>query len=380
MKIGIMTSWTSIDNYGQQLQCYAMQTYLRQLGHSPYLIRYDTSKDSERTFSEKVADKAKHSYKAFKPKYWTDKIRNKKMSPEHTLRGLRERKFSEFQAGFMTVSDEIYRSYNELKDNPPEADVYLSGSDQVWHTPDDRIKSTSVIINAYMLDFGDPKTKRVAAAASWGSTTLSDEWKAYIVPLIRKFDAITVREASGVNLCKELGVDARVALDPTLYLTADEYRKVYELSEIRKPSKPYVMVYWVNNGNATPMKAIQEWCNRKGLSLEYVTANTVIDGYDQNYATVPEWIYLIDHADYVITNSFHACVFSLLFEKKFGVYKISGQHKGMNSRLDSLFENCHVTPRYIIDDDFRVLNMGTETIKLRDELKLKEALAKKIII
>lgn len=80
-----------------------------------------------------------------------------------------------------------------------------------------------------------------------------------------------------------------------------------------------------------------------------------MDAYAKTYAIIPEWLCLIDNDKYVVTNSFHCCVFSIWFEKQFGVISLTGKYPGMNSRLQSLFEMTGCEVRYIKDSDFSVL-------------------------
>lgn len=382
-KIGIMTYWTSKDNYGQQLQYFALQQYLRMLGYEPFLIQYDMSRDKEDVFVEKVLRKMFHCYKAFVPGYLRKNMENKKLQKkcdELIKNELLEhpRHFDEFRKKYFSVSEVIYFSYQQLKKNPPEADYYMAGSDQIWHFPLKSFRRAKSVIRAYMLDFGSDEAKRVSVAASWGRTRIPEQWKTKLKPLLERFDAITVREDSGVELCRQCGEDATLVADPTLYLNVENYRALYKDNEIRKPKDKYVMVYWVNNGGTPPMEEVFRWANERNLSVEYVTANGMIDQYNKNYATVPEWLFLIDHAEYVISNSFHAGVFSLLFNKKFGVIKIEGHEKGMNDRMKNLFYCCNVSERYIHGDDFSCLDMEPEAIRLDNILFLKEAIADKV--
>jgi hypothetical protein len=99
-----------------------------------------------------------------------------------------------------------------------------------------------------------------------------------------------------------------------------------------------------------------------------VTGNLKYDKYEKTYATIPEWLYLIDKAEYVITNSFHCSVFSLLFQKKFGIIPLKGKLVGMNSRYDSLFEIFEMKSRFI-DNSFDTLDTNIDWHKVEDIFK-----------
>ena len=138
MKIGIMTYWTSEENYGQILQGYALQQVLRNMGHEPFLIRYDYRYEpGQMPFNR----------------------------PEH----FHTRHFEDFRQKYMVVSDKEYMSYHELVSAPPKADSYIVGSDQVWYlglNPENKLNR----LHAYFLDFGGEDIQRYAVAASWGGT------------------------------------------------------------------------------------------------------------------------------------------------------------------------------------------------------------------
>lgn len=99
-----------------------------------------------------------------------------------------------------------------------------------------------------------------------------------------------------------------------------------------------------------------EFGREKNLEVQYVTGNACIDNFTKNFSTVSEWLCLVDNAEYVVTNSFHCCVFSILFGKKFAAIKLDGINSGMNSRLESLFEMTGCGERYITDKDFKILD------------------------
>lgn len=359
MKIGIMTFWWSQDNYGQLLQCYALQKYLRDAGHDAYLIRYVSDNDYDR------APVWKKILKAFNPvflyKYICGKLHSSRIRGEQRKN---DRHFEDFRESFIKVSDLLYTSYAELKENPPEADIYIVGSDQVWNPKCIGMPYSAAykrIVNAYFLNFGFPKTKRVSYAASWGIKSLDEEKIDIIKPLLAKFDFVSVREQSGVEICKLCGYEeAKWVCDPTILLTADTYREIYRVSKIRKIEKPFILLYMLNNEFNFDINNVYDFARLKNLSVVYVTGNGVIDNRDKFFATIPEWLYLVDNAEYIVTNSFHCGVFSTIFSKRYGIVPLCGTDSGMNSRFDSLFELYKINERYISDNNFNVLDIDYE--------------------
>ncbi len=134
------------------------------------------------------------------------------------------------------------------------------------------------------------------------------------------------------------------------YLSQNPKRK-YDKDYKRK----FILLYMLKNKCDFNIQYVYEFAAAKKLEIIYVTGNGIIDGKDKFFATIPEWLYLIDNAEYVITNSFHCAVFSIIFMKQFGVLPLSGIDVGMNSRFDSLFEFLGTGCRYIKETDFSIL-------------------------
>ena len=373
MKIGIMTFWWSQDNYGQLLQCYALQKYLRDMGHDAYLIRYNPENDTNKTsLIRKFA-------KIFNPKKLTKyifmkikrKITEKKRFAQLEELRLNPRYFDDFRAKYLKCSDTYYSSYDSLNENPPEADVYIVGADQVWNFNLYPKKA----INAYFLNFGKNEIKRLSYAASWSIPKIDKKHITQISPLLQKFNYVSVREIKGLFYCEKCGVkNAEWVPDPTFLLKADKDRQIYKESTIRKPKDSYVLLYMLGNSTDFNIQKAYDFAKSKNLKIIYVTGNGVVDDKEKYYATIPEWLYLIDNAEYVITNSFHCCVFSSLFNKKFGVIQLSGVWKGSNDRFESLFKFLGIDSRYITNANFDNLEISYQIKDLCFSQSFLEAL------
>jgi hypothetical protein len=335
MKIGIMTFWWSDDNYGQILQCYALQKYLCDAGHDTYLIRYDPRNDYVKTSVLKKALKVFNPVKLINHLSYKKRLINNRREEKDN-----PRRFNNFREKYIKQSEKIYYSYDELVSNPPEADVYITGSDQVWNTFSLSFERARKKLQAYFLDFGDSETKRIAYAASFGKETIADDFIRAISPLLKRFDYISVREKSGLTICRQCGIEnADWVLDPTLLLTADNYRSLYKNEQPVSPGKPYLFLYLLGNKTRFSVETVYQQAKEKNLEVVYVSGNVQMDKHKKVYATIPQWISLIDNAEYIITNSFHGCVFSLIFHKPFIPIMLTGKYvSGMNTRLKSLFE------------------------------------------
>lgn len=358
MKIGIVTYWKSTDNYGEQLQNYALQEYLRELGHEPFLIRYDYEADT--IYGTKPLPV--RLLRACNPKrlaaYFKSRKNNRmyrKNCLEHT------RGFEEFRKDHLSMS-RVYSSIEDLRNDPPEADMYITGSDQVWNTFGGKFSEMKNRLSAFFLDFGKEDVKRVSYAASWGRTVIPEDESDLIRPLLAKLDVVSVREASGIGVCCRLGrKDAVLAPDPVLLHDAEVYRNLYRSGNTEKTDGKYLFFYYLNPDGSFDGKAVFDWASARGLKVIYVT-NDWHDDFERSFPGVTEWLELIDNAEYVVTNSFHCSLISLLFGKKFGVIRRAGSFKGMNTRMDTLFASCGIEPRYVDCSDFEVLSRPADKI------------------
>lgn len=378
IRIGILTFWWSNDNYGQLLQCYALQKYLRDAGYDAFLIRYDFRNDFVKTpFILRCV-------KALNPvllcRFLRHKINSRKVFEESKLN---DRHFDDFRSKYIVQSENVYTSYNQLKENPPEADVYIVGSDQVWNFGESRLSQCRNLVHAYFLDFGSEKTKRISYSASWGRIELPEDFIQEISPLLKKFDYVSVREKRGIDLCRKCGCgSAEFRCDPTLLLAAENYRSLYKESEkvegTFKRKNPYLFLYMLNNTCDFDIQKVYDFASRKNLEVVYVTGNGKIDRYEKTFATIPQWLSLIDNAEYVVTNSFHCCVFSLIFGKKFGVVPLTKTLAGMNSRIETLFEILGIKPRWLTTEfleDFSLLEEKINPVlQIKNEFELEEVL------
>ena len=358
MKIGIVTYWKSSCNYGEQLQNYALQEYLRKLGHEPFLIRYDYDGDRiSRPLSKKIM-------KVLDPRQMRSYLRTVRNGRRLIRDGMEHpRGFEGFRERNLAMS-RLYSSIDDLRHDPPEADAYITGSDQVWNTFEGGLAEMRNRVHAFFLDFGSEDKIRMSYAASWGRGTIPEEEKEVIKPLLSRFDAISVRETPGIDICRGIGRDdAFLAPDPVLLFDADKYRELYSGNNKIMPEDKYLFFYYMNHDGNYNRQAVFDWAKTKGLKVVYVTDDWN-DDHERSFPSVSEWIELIDNAEYVVTNSYHCSLFSIIFGKRFGVIKRFGAYQGMNTRMDSVFDLCGITPRYIGNDGFDVLEDPSECLNI----------------
>ncbi len=330
-KIGIITHWWTEDNYGQLLQCFALQRLLNELGHRPFLIRYDYRLDkNDLTLIQKFkrALKALNLFKLYR----YAKLNSKKKS--HTVDSYKvDRNFDLFRRKYINYTLNTY-SKKLIKQSPPEADIYITGSDQVWHG----------LNEIFFLNFGDVKIPRFSFAASFGRSSkhISEKQLTAYKMYLRALDFISVREQDGLELCRSLGrSDAVLFPDPTLLLSPKTYR---EIATPINEEHPYALVYMIDNIELTPvpMLEIKKYIEQRGIKIRYIASQGRIDNYSKIYPSINEFISYIDNSEFVITNSFHGTIFSILLNKNFVVLP-----KGTTTvdRIQNLLERFSIPNR-----------------------------------
>lgn len=236
------------------------------------------------------------------------------------------------------------RNINELRRGDFKGDCYIFGSDQVWR------KIPSLDIKPFFGSFLKDGTPRIAYAASFGLDywSFSKKETEKILPLLKKFKAISVREESAVRLLAEKGIDAQLVLDPTMLLCSGDYGHL-ETKDSRDYVKiKHIFVYCLDNH-----------LNQKNVlhKLEQ-TLNLPLLTLNQNNLQVDMWLSALRTAEYVITDSFHGTVFSILFHKKFIV--VANEYRGL-TRLQSLLKMFGLENRLIMSfSDFKISDLLAE--------------------
>lgn len=360
MKIGIITLPLHT-NYGGILQAYALQTVLEQMGHSVDVLNKERKRHiSPLKLPIKVAKRFIKKYVLHKKAFLFEEHYYNKTYPI----------ISKYTQPFIDkyIHSRIVNDLTVIKEG--EYDALIVGSDQIW-----RPSYYPNIENAYFSFAKNWKqVKRIAYAPSFGT----DSWKytpqqtGYCKELIKKFDLVTVRENDAVALCeKYLDAKATHVLDPTMLLDVNDYEAIITGSDNICPQQPILLSY-VLDASARTTSIIQQLSKAKRLTPFYVSSK-VEDFYaplnERIQKPVEQWLNGFKHADFVITDSFHACVFSIIFNKPFVV--LGNKDRGM-SRFTSLLnlfglENRLVTDMSQIetlgDIDWKAVNNIRETLK-----------------
>lgn len=348
MKIGVMTFWNSNSNYGQILQCWALQQFLKRQGHEPFVIRFVPSFYTSpfKRFLKKILfveqiRKAK-SFLSNRHSYQT-KIRN----------GINDRKrqFDDFRQKYLAFSDHIYYDYFQIRENPPEADAYIVGSDQVWAQMLDNINS-----RAFYLDFGKPDIKRIAYAPSFVVKEYPAAYREELRSLLLRFDAVSTREYSGLEICKSVGIEATRVLDPTFLLEPDDY-----LSLIGEPveKRRQIFIYCLNISFPEQIRwaELKKYAEDNDLkvivtpSQGYFSADELFgNDVEYLYATPQQWLQTIAESELVVTPSFHCVAISIILGTPFVYVPLKGAYESGNARILDLLKDLQLEDRVLREE------------------------------
>lgn len=360
MKIGVVTFWTGIDNYGQILQAYALQRFLRNKGHDAFVIRYKSIAHRGFVWWLKLPFKILYIiYLIFFNRnvlYLHLKFEKQKRISEYENRKY-PRNFHLFKERYIHFSKKTYNQDSIMID-PPMAEIYIAGSDQIWGGLDP----------IYYLQFAPITSKRIAYAPSFGGIKLNNKRKKILKRYLESFSVLGIREKDGVDLCKDLGrEDSFLAIDPTLLLSKEDYS---EISVAESDNSDYLFLYLLGNDMDFDLSKIYAWAKARRLKIKYVASQGQVDSYEKIYPNVDEWLGIIKNAKYVVTNSFHGTVFSLIMNKKFMVIPLSGAFSRMNGRVVDLLTELDLND-HIYSSDLNVLLEDIDFSKLNDKISCK---------
>lgn len=326
-KIGIITI-VDLTNYGNRLQNYAVKEVMRKKGYDAQTLN--------------IVRIANFDYVKGVVRQWIKELPFiemvvQKMMARKSLEKRRYVIFLEFSRKNIFTKSIVARNDEDIKKKCRKYDFFVIGSDQIWNPLFKHAKSTD------FAEFAAPQQK-VCFSPSFGIAEIPKEYKANIAEWLRKIPYISVREKAGAEIVKRLtGKTAEVLIDPTMMLDADDWRKV-----AKKPlvdvEKKYILCYFLGKRTEEQKNRIEELKEKYGLE-EYLLLDK--NNPDLYVAGPGEFISLIEHADLVCTDSFHACVFSILFKRPFLVFQRNGNGSGMGSRLDNLLEKFQLETRNV---------------------------------
>jgi hypothetical protein len=331
MKIGIITIFKT-NNYGAELQAYALQKKLELMGHQSELIDYPFYKhkshvkcqQSKPLFNIGLTNRLKEILYPFVQAYHDYPIRDKVK--------LKQAKMDEFQQKFAVLSKVCYQRMMDLYSADLPYDVFMVGSDQVWNP---RMNSS---LDPYFLTFAPPNKPRVSYASSFGVSVLPEHTKKIYAERLSAFNALSVREEQGVRIVHNLlGHAPEHVLDPTLLLDENDWTQV--AVPVYK-AVPYVLIY-----ELMPCGALSEVAEHVASQIKNAQVVRIRGGagikkkprvVENDDAGPSEFVGLFLGASAVVTNSFHGTAFAINFRKP--VYPVIPVRMHNASRIESLLE------------------------------------------
>ena len=341
-KIGIFTL-NGNNNYGNKLQNYALKKVIESQGFKVYTLWPETFKKRIKRYLLYI--------------FYFVSCKKRRLN-------------------FIKFNKRLNLKYLLNKSKFNKYDYVVVGSDQVWNTD-----FSSFTID-YLLPFCNEQ-KRIAYAASFGISYINKKYSINFEHELKKFRYISVRENDALNIIKKIDSDltVEVVLDPTMLLDTEEWKKIMKKPKQNVPEK-YILCYHLGELPLNCKYAIEKYSLENNFEIM-----NILDKKNPFYDCGPsEFLYLVKNASLIVTDSFHSCVFSFLFNKPFLVFERSDENKNMNSRIDTLLEkfrlvNCRFNGQITDEnlnhnytDAYKILEMERQKSKdfLERALNLKK--------
>ena len=311
-KIAIVTITNSGMNFGNRLQNYALQHVLESYSADVRTI-YSSKSVRSSLFLSRVRRNAKMILKSCG----------------------RRRNFNLFDKKHIKKAKQIrYEHINENIFNK-KFDVFIAGSDQIWN-PEFHFNS-----GFEFLTFADPQ-KRYSYSASFGLEDIPDKHKKDYAEWLKSMRSISVREKQGCEIVKKLtGRDAFLHIDPTMLLDAEHYAQMEEKPSAKLPEK-YLLMYFLGEKKPEYTAFTEGIAKKTGLPVLELSESAGSPLYNIG---PQHFLYLLRHAEYICTDSFHGTIFAAIFQRRFTVFYRSDRNSPMNSRIDTLLEKLRLQVR-----------------------------------
>lgn len=356
----------NVYNHGAALQEFALLAYLEQEGHAVKAINYQP-------------DYLANSYKIFKvnsPKWENNFLKRLiyiTLKLPKNLSNLRRYKaFDTFNKKYIKETDTLYKTNSDIKKNLPDADAYICGIDQIWNTLFQNGKDL-----AFYLNFVPKEKLKISYAASFAIDSIQNNLKSFVKENVEKLDVVSVREKSGLNILEDLNIkNATQVLDP-VFLMEDTF---WDTIISERIEGDYILIYDFDSNEVIQKVALKI---AKTNNLRIFALNKNIRYADQVYWSIgpDQFLALMKDAKFVLTNSFHAVAFSLIFNKEFFVFN---RQEKINTRMKDLLSDLNIEERLISDAEeykdvkainYKIVNSTLDNLILNSRQFLKRALS-----
>ncbi len=372
--IGIITYYHNSINYGGNLQAYALCKKLNAMGANAEQICFDANETAIvfrkilRFFKNKIRAKTN--------------IQNKKVNEfNRELVKKRLEAFENFNKKLIPHSDKVYNRKTICQANK-NYDCFVAGSDQVWNP--------QWFVGAYFLDFVAEEKFKVSYATSFGTTEFSEDCKKKIKEKVKDFDMISLREHSCLIEQDVFPFMPEILIDPTLLLERQDWENIAQAPQLKDK---YVFCYFFGD-NKKSRQLANDYAQNHGykvIAISHLNGFNSADDFVESltYASPEQFLGLIKNSECVFTDSFHAVVFSNIFNKNYFVFKRS-EKDNMSSRIFSITELFNSGERFCcteqrlckeyiesLDDiDYSYKNEKVENLKNKSIDFLKQVIKK----
>lgn len=370
-KIAILTFYNHI-NYGTVLQATALQHIIKSLGADAEFLDYrrEIKNNIKETVDQSFCKRLLHIFPYIFSYIRTNKARNNKI-----------KKFHQFCIENQEVSKKVYYDQEDLSLATNNYNGFVAGSDMVW---------SPVIhqdLDYFFMTFA-PKEKRMSYAASLtGTNSFTIEQHKKFKKYINGLNLISCREQEGVDYVKQMGRDAALSIDPTLLLDKKQWKLLLHINK-EKQAPHYILYYMFNGKNSHVLKQAKKLARQQHLQLRFIPMELkeysyeYLNGYTGSYGP-KEFVELFINASFVITNSYHGLMFSLISQKPFVVIKREKENiwKENANRISNMLEIVNQDHRYIENDaiidkqfltlDYTQINQNIELLRNNSFIYLK---------
>lgn len=344
-------------NYGTFLQAFATQTSIRKLGYDTEILNIDSVIDDvtrkrRRYFLRQIINISElKSYRSTISAILAKKFVKKYKS----FIALREAKFKKFKDEFF-IPGQLCNSWLGLQEHCRNFSSVVVGSDQLW-------RPANIAGNFYTLNFVPDDINKVSYSTSFGLSKIRDDQEEVAKNFLSRIQHLSCREESGANIIKELtGRTAAVVCDPTLLLTKDEWGRFLQEEPLIK--EEYILMYLLGD-NKKHREYVKNLAKKTKCKIIGVLHGAGYIYGDEAYVDEApsdigpfDFLNLIQHARYVCTDSFHGCVFSIIFERDFYVFKRFSDCDKMstNNRVIGLINRMGLVDRMVENYELMDLN------------------------
>ena len=341
MNIGLITFHGS-HNYGSVLQAYATQKLLEEKGDHCEIINFRMKSQLD-------------YYSLYTAKYGLLTLGQEiLMLPEHRERKRRSDKFEHFITKRFSLSGRALHTYKDLKEVSTKYDLYVTGSDQIWNP-----FLTGGVAGAYYCSFVKERNRKFAYAPSFGTDKISPRHKKKMESYIKELSAISVREKDSIQYMKEhIGREAVQLIDPVFLVSAAEWKK--EAVKIDGIPEKYILLYIMQRD-----ETVYSYAKKLKEQFHLPIIEISRYGYQPSFVDISlinigpqEFLGLFLHATYVVSNSYHGLIFSIVFDKKLCLVPSKRFRSRINNLLALLDRKEHT-----LDEDDLLISFSDPTLR-----------------